>query len=166
MTNLRYAGWGSERAVSAWSHSDQLLHSSISHNHFLRHSIEATSRITHPQELIVVLVSLEPSKKRSIFPTTCTDGKTIPMKPSQNSLFKADTSVRSVAESGILGLVHSTGLDLGITRYLGFSVTVILALFHHVLSLAASKGLFEKFILPFCYAEFISVSSPFAGLRS
>jgi hypothetical protein len=28
------------------------------------------------------------------------------MKPSQNSLFKADTSVRSVAESGILGLVH------------------------------------------------------------
>jgi hypothetical protein len=29
------------------------------------------------------------------------------MKPSQNSLFKADTSVRSVAESGILGLVHT-----------------------------------------------------------
>jgi hypothetical protein len=26
--------------------------------------------------------------------------------PSQNSLFKADTSVRAVAESGILGLVH------------------------------------------------------------
>jgi predicted RNase H-like HicB family nuclease len=30
-----------------------------------------------------------------------------PMKPSQNSLFKADTYVRSVAESGILGLVHT-----------------------------------------------------------
>jgi hypothetical protein len=28
------------------------------------------------------------------------------MKPSQNSLFKADTRVRSVAESGILGLLH------------------------------------------------------------
>jgi protoporphyrinogen oxidase len=28
------------------------------------------------------------------------------MKPSQNSLFKAETSVRRVAESGILGLVH------------------------------------------------------------
>jgi endonuclease YncB( thermonuclease family) len=28
------------------------------------------------------------------------------MKPSQNSLFKADTRVRSVAENGILGLVH------------------------------------------------------------
>ena len=28
------------------------------------------------------------------------------MKPSQNPLFKADTSVRPVAESGILGLVH------------------------------------------------------------
>jgi hypothetical protein len=30
----------------------------------------------------------------------------IVMKPSQNSLFKADTYVKSVAESGILGLVH------------------------------------------------------------
>jgi hypothetical protein len=30
----------------------------------------------------------------------------ITMKPSQNSLFKADTYVRAVAESGILGLVH------------------------------------------------------------
>jgi putative SOS response-associated peptidase YedK len=29
------------------------------------------------------------------------------MKPSQNSLFKADTRVRSVAENGILGLVHT-----------------------------------------------------------
>jgi hypothetical protein len=29
------------------------------------------------------------------------------MNPSQNSLFKADTYVRPVAESGILGLVHS-----------------------------------------------------------
>jgi hypothetical protein len=28
------------------------------------------------------------------------------MKPSQNPLFKVDTSVRSVSESGILGLVH------------------------------------------------------------
>jgi hypothetical protein len=28
------------------------------------------------------------------------------MKPSQNSLFNADTWVRPVAESGILGLVH------------------------------------------------------------
>jgi hypothetical protein len=28
------------------------------------------------------------------------------MNPSQNSLFKADTSVRVVAESRILGLVH------------------------------------------------------------
>ena len=28
------------------------------------------------------------------------------MKPSQNSLFKADTRVRSVAENGILGLVQ------------------------------------------------------------
>ena len=28
------------------------------------------------------------------------------MKPSQNSLFKADTLGRSVAECGILGLVH------------------------------------------------------------
>jgi hypothetical protein len=28
------------------------------------------------------------------------------MKPSQNSLFKADTYVTSIAESGILGLVH------------------------------------------------------------
>jgi hypothetical protein len=28
------------------------------------------------------------------------------MKPSQNSLFKADTRVRSIAENGILGLVH------------------------------------------------------------
>jgi hypothetical protein len=27
-------------------------------------------------------------------------------KPSQNSLFQADTCVRAVAESGILGLVH------------------------------------------------------------
>jgi hypothetical protein len=30
------------------------------------------------------------------------------MKPSQNSLFKADTRVRSVAENGILGLVHDS----------------------------------------------------------
>jgi hypothetical protein len=30
----------------------------------------------------------------------------IGMKPSQNSWFKANTSVRSVAERGILGLVH------------------------------------------------------------
>jgi hypothetical protein len=29
------------------------------------------------------------------------------LKPSQNPLFKADTYVRSVAESGILGLVHA-----------------------------------------------------------
>jgi hypothetical protein len=34
------------------------------------------------------------------------------MKPSQNSSFKSDTSVRAVAESGILGLVHvMTGSD-------------------------------------------------------
>jgi hypothetical protein len=31
------------------------------------------------------------------------------MNLSQNSLFKADTSVRPVAESGILGLVQYTG---------------------------------------------------------
>jgi molybdopterin-binding protein len=30
----------------------------------------------------------------------------VTMKPSQNSLFKVDTRVRSVAENGILGLVH------------------------------------------------------------
>jgi hypothetical protein len=29
------------------------------------------------------------------------------MKPSQNSWFKANTSVRSIAESGILGLVQA-----------------------------------------------------------
>jgi DNA invertase Pin-like site-specific DNA recombinase len=35
-------------------------------------------------------------------------GRSLPhlMKPSQNSLFKADTYVKSVAESRILGLVH------------------------------------------------------------
>jgi hypothetical protein len=34
------------------------------------------------------------------------------MKPSQNSsLFNADTSVRPVAESGILGLVHESPMD-------------------------------------------------------
>jgi hypothetical protein len=33
------------------------------------------------------------------------------MKPSQNSLFKADTRVRSVAENGILGLVHGCNAD-------------------------------------------------------
>jgi hypothetical protein len=33
------------------------------------------------------------------------------MKPSQNSLFKADTYGRSVAESGILGLVHGLPLQ-------------------------------------------------------
>jgi hypothetical protein len=32
------------------------------------------------------------------------------MNLSQNSLFKADISVRSVAESGILGLVHTNFL--------------------------------------------------------
>jgi hypothetical protein len=30
------------------------------------------------------------------------------MKPSQNSLFKTDASVRPIAESGILGLVHGS----------------------------------------------------------
>jgi predicted GIY-YIG superfamily endonuclease len=34
------------------------------------------------------------------------------MKPSQNSLFKSDTYVRSVAESGILGLVHEITSDV------------------------------------------------------
>jgi putative transposase len=34
------------------------------------------------------------------------------MKPSQNPLFKADTYVRPVAESGILGLVHGNGCKL------------------------------------------------------
>jgi hypothetical protein len=33
------------------------------------------------------------------------------MKPSQNSLFKADTYIRSIAESGILGLVHILDAD-------------------------------------------------------
>jgi hypothetical protein len=32
--------------------------------------------------------------------------RTKDMKPSQNSLFKVDTYVRSIAESRILGLVH------------------------------------------------------------
>ena len=35
-----------------------------------------------------------------------TKGRKVYMKPSQNSLFKANIYVRSVAESGILGLVH------------------------------------------------------------
>jgi signal transduction histidine kinase len=41
------------------------------------------------------------------------------MKPSQNSLFKADTRVRSVAENGILGLVHGLVSDQEtVRRYL------------------------------------------------
>jgi len=34
------------------------------------------------------------------------------MKPSQNSLLKADTSVRAIAESGTLGLVHNRALKV------------------------------------------------------
>jgi hypothetical protein len=34
------------------------------------------------------------------------------MKPSQNLLFKADTYIRSAAESGILGLVHGLYVSL------------------------------------------------------
>src|SRR5918996_174561 len=35
------------------------------------------------------------------------------MKRSQNSLSKADTSVRTLAESGILGLVHANSMNAG-----------------------------------------------------
>jgi hypothetical protein len=38
--------------------------------------------------------------------STTGSGPAVPWKPSQNSFCKADTYVRSVAESGILGLVH------------------------------------------------------------
>ena len=42
------------------------------------------------------------------------------MKPSQNSLFKADAYVRAVAESGILGLVQVKVLLLKFNSLLGF----------------------------------------------
>jgi hypothetical protein len=47
------------------------------------------------------------------------------MKPSQNSLFKADTRVRSVAENGILGLVHIKMLGLALlSEYIGINLRV------------------------------------------
>jgi hypothetical protein len=44
------------------------------------------------------------------------------MKPSQNSLFKADTYVRRVAESGILGLVHGITYARDFTPHCSFCV--------------------------------------------
>ena len=44
------------------------------------------------------------------------------MKPSQNSLFKADTYVRRVAESGILGLVQGITYARDFTPHCSFCV--------------------------------------------
>ncbi len=50
------------------------------------------------------------------------------MNQSQNSLFKADTYVRSVAESGILGLVHVKMLGLALlSEYIGINLRVDLS---------------------------------------
>jgi hypothetical protein len=91
---------------AAQSYSDQLLPMPMSHKDFLRHTLEATSRITHSEQLIVILCHLKPSKTRPILPTACIVEIKI--------LIVIEAMTRFTKEVMLSDFSESSGIDYGV----------------------------------------------------